>query len=321
MPVASPEASLSQMVEDSTRTAEDPTGRLRHWGGPDVSERHGNGRLRLLGVVTVVVIGAIVAWDLRRRGLPALRELGEFAPHLLLAAPLLAGLGMLAGRRPPTWAGLLVGAGTWSVLGAVWSGRWLVDAAGKLLDGSPDPKEFATGLTWVPYVALVVLGLVVLVTVLVLRGHPSRTACRTRGHQALTLVTALVALLGPLWLLALVPAMAVGLRRPHRTAAVTWAGWVVQGVVALTLAANGDIPSSGQPALLLHPDAPTTLLLCLPLVVVAALAGALATVPPAACRVDEPVEFYAPPAPEPAAGATAPGAIAWPTPNDAGTGR
>lgn len=306
-------------MEDSTSTAEaETTSPLGRWGATDVSERRGNGRLRFLGLVTVVVIAGTVAWDLRRRGLPAPAELGEFAPHLLLAAPLLAGLGMLAGRRPPTWAGLLVGAGAWSVLGAVWSGRWLVDAAGRLLDGSPDPKEFATGLTWVPYTALIILGLVVLVTVLALRGHPSRTACHTRGHQALTLVTAVAALLGPLWLLALVPAMAVGLRRPHRTAAVTWAGWVVQGVAGLALAANGDIPSSGQPALVLHPDAPTTLLLSLPLVVVAALAGALATLHPAACRVDEPVELYAPP-PPPAPADPARGAIAWPTPTQAGT--
>jgi hypothetical protein len=277
------------------------------WEAPAETARGGNGKLRVLGLVAVGTVGAVVAWDLRRRGLPELDEAAEFAPHLLLATPLLAGLGMLAGRRPPTWAGLLLGAGAWSVLGAVWSVRWLVAAGGRLVGGSEDPLEFAKGLTWVPYTALVVLGLVVLVTVLALRAHPARTSCRTGGHRLLTFGAAAVALLGPLWVLALVPAMGLGARRPHRTAAVAWAGWVIQGVVALTLAANGEIPSSGLPALVLHPDAPTAVLLGVPLLLVAAFAGALATLPAEACRWDEPLRAYAPTSP-----------IDWPEPEERG---
>lgn len=270
--------------------------------------RGGNGKLRALGLLVVGAVGAVVAWDLRRRGLPDLdlNAAGEYAPHLLLAAPLLAGLGMLAGRRPPTWAGLLLGAGAWFVLGAVWSVRWLVAAGGRLLNGD-DPLEFATALTWVPYTALVVLGLVVLLTVLALRAHPARTSCHTGGHRLLTLGAAFVALLGPLWVLALVPAVGLGARRPHRTAAVAWAGWVIQGVVALALAANGEIPSSGLPALVLHPDAPTAVLLGVPLLLVAAFAGALATLPAAACRVEEPLFADAPTS-----------TIDWPDPEERG---
>lgn len=238
------------------------------------------------------MVAGVVAWDVRRRGLPALREVEAFAPHLLLVAPLLAGAGMLVGRRPPTWAGMLLGGGAWSLLGATWSVRWLVDAGGDVLDGRTGLRALAEGLTWVPYVALVLLGLMVLVTVLILRGHPGRAPCHTRGHQLLTVAAALAALLGPVWALALLPAMGMGLRRPHRATAVAWAAWVMQGVAALTLAATGQIPSSGLPALVLQPSAPTVVLLGLPLLVVAGLAGALAALPAAACRDDSWAGFY-----------------------------
>jgi hypothetical protein len=254
---------------------------------PESSRGPGNLGLRLFGLLTLGLVAALVVWDLRRRGLPdavTASELEPYAPYLLLVLPLLAALGMLVAPRPIGWSGLLLGAGSWAVLGAVWSAIWLARAGRDLLrDGSGGFGPFVSGLTWVPYTALLLFGLVILGTALVLRLHRDRTPCHSRRHQLLTLGTAVVALLGPFWVLALVPAVGLGLRRPHRAAALTWLGWLVQGAASLGIAALGQIPASGPPALVLRPSAPTVVLLCLPLLGVAVLTGALFAVRVGTC--------------------------------------
>jgi hypothetical protein len=256
---------------------------------PESSRGPGNLWLRIFGLLTAGLVAGLVVWDLRRRGVPTaitLSELEPFAPYLLLVLPLLAGLGMLVTPRPVGWSGLLLGAGSWSVLGAVWSAIWLGRSGRDLFRGSSDLGTFVSDLTWVPYTLVLLLGLAILGTALVLRLHRDRPRCRVRSHQLLTLGTAFVALLGPLWVLALVPAVGLGLRRPHRAAGLTWLGWVLQGAASLGIAALGQISASGPAAMVLRPSAPTTVLLGLPLLGVAALAGALCTLRVGSCDPD-----------------------------------